>query len=458
LGWSFFSKRAALSLMSAVALVLACSGGGENLGGGSSAGAAASAAGMVSSAGASAAGRGGTAGGSAGLPAVAGSGQGGTAQGGTTSGTGGEVGEGMRVPKTNPKQIYAHVMPWFESPQTSDDGKWGSHWTMANRDPNQQDGSGRRSIASHFYPLIGPYGSSDADVVEYQLLLMKYAGIDGILMDWPTTLQAYDYAKNLKNAEAMLNRAREFGLDFAVVYEDQNIKAGGAPDFRAAGKNDMSYLRDHYFNQPNYIQVAGAPLVLVFGPQTFQSPEDWSDLFSVLPQRPTFLTLWYESEEAGELAAGEYAWVYMNNGKLDEFYARSFGGLEMGSVYPGFKAFYSEGNWGTNPFEIPHDGSATFAANLDKALSASGIEHVQIATWNDYGEGTMIEPTRELMYGCLTLLQQKLGVPFGQAELELVARLYEKRKAGSDAAKLDQASSALNQLQPAQAQTILDTL
>lgn len=138
--------------------------------------------------------------------------------------------------------------------------------------------------------------------------------------------------------------------------------------------------------------------------------------------------------------------------------ARQFGGLEMGSVYPGFKAFYAEGNWGNNPFEIAHDGTGTFAANLDKALGADGIDHVQLATWNDYGEGTMIEPTRELMYGCLTLLQQKLGVSFGQAELELIAKLFEKRKAGADQGKLAQASAALNQLQPAQAKSILDTL
>jgi hypothetical protein len=198
-------------------------------------------------------------------------------------------------------------------------------------------------------------------------------------------------------------------------------------------------------------------LLLVFGPQSFQSPGDWGDLFSVLPKRPTFLTLWFESKEAGEFAAGEYGWVYMDNGKLDEFYGSSFGGLKMGSVYPGFHSFYSEGNWGSNPFEIPHNGAGTFTTTLDKALNA-GVENVQIATWNDYGEGTMIEPTRELMYGCLTVLQQKLGVSAGQGELELIGRLYEKRKQGADAAKLAEASTALNQVRPADAKTILDSL
>jgi hypothetical protein len=148
----------------------------------------------------------------------------------------------------------------------------------------------------------------------------------------------------------------------------------------------------------------------------------------------------------------------MDNGKLDEFYGKQLGGMKMASAYPGFHSFYAEGNWGSNPFEIPHNGSATFASNLDKALQAGGVESVQLTTWNDYGEGTMIEPTRELGYGPLTTLQQKLGVPFGQSELELVARLYEKRQAGADSAKLDQASAALNQVRPADAKALLDTL
>ncbi len=375
---------------------------------------------------------------------------------------GGNSGEVPRVTKTQSKKIYAHVMPWFETSQSSGNGKWGIHWTMANQNPEQQDDAGRRQIASHYYPLIGPYASGDPDVVEYQLLLMKYAGIDGVLIDWPGTLQKLDYPKNVKNSEAMIERSADFGLGFAVVYEDQNLKHGEAPDARAAGRSDMTYLRDRYFNQPNYLRHGGAPLLLVFGPQVLQSPDDWGDLFSVLPQRPTLLTLWYESKEVGSYGAGEYSWVYKDNGHLDSFYARQFSGVQMGSAYPGFRSFYSEGGWGTNPFEIAANGTATFASTLDKGLAADNVDTIQLATWNDYGEGTMLEPTRELGYGFLTVLQQKLGVSYGQAELELVAKLFELRKTvGSDGAKrgqLDLASNHLAYLRPADAKSILGSL
>lgn len=116
----------------------------------------------------------------------------------------------------------------------------------------------------------------------------------------------------------------------------------------------------------------------------------------------------------------------------------------------------------SNPFEIAHEDTATFASTLEKGLAADAVDSIQLATWNDYGEGTMIEPTHELKYGFLTILQQKLGVNHGQPELELVAKLFElRKKVGGDSTKraqLDLASSHLAYLRPADAKTILDAL
>src|SRR2546429_9272711 len=77
------------------------------------------------------------------------------------------------VPKTNPMKVYAHYMPWFQSPLTLGPNNWGWHWKMNTRNPNVIDPNGQRQIASHYYPLIGPYDSTDPDVIEYHMLLMK---------------------------------------------------------------------------------------------------------------------------------------------------------------------------------------------------------------------------------------------------------------------------------------------
>ena len=62
------------------------------------------------------------------------------------------------------------------------EGKWGYHWTMKNCDPNKTDAKGKREIASHYYPMTGPYASGDEAVLDYQCLLMKYAGLDGVMV------------------------------------------------------------------------------------------------------------------------------------------------------------------------------------------------------------------------------------------------------------------------------------
>jgi hypothetical protein len=371
----------------------------------------------------------------------------------------------VRVAKTVAKKVYAHLMPWFEDPSTSGDGKWGLHWTMANQDPNVVDGSGHRQIASYYYPAIGPYGSSDPDVIEYQLLLMKYAGIDGALIDWPGTIQTSDYPKNRQNAEAFIGKTAKFGLEFGIVYEDHNVQlafdAGVIGDKIAAGTNDMAYVRDNYFTKPNYAAVNGVPLLMVFGPQTFTSPSDWGSLLSVFATKPTFLTLWYQSDQAGANAQGEFAWIYKDfMTGLQNFYDNRPMNVKFGVGYPGFNTFYAAGGWGAGPgWGLPYDGTGTFSGTLQTAVS-SDAGYVQLATWNDYGEGTMIEPTCEFGYGFLTTLQQSLGVGYSQTELQLVDTLYRQRKqfAGNASvqAQLDQASGDLASFQVAAATSILE--
>jgi hypothetical protein len=127
------------------------------------------------------------------------------------------------VPKTNAVPTWVHYMPWFETKETSADGQWGMHWTMSTKNPELVDEEGKREIASWFYPLIGPYASSDRDVLEYHLLLMKYSGIDGVLIDWYGSSDLYDYKSIRTNSEALINALDEVGMDYAVTYEDRTI-------------------------------------------------------------------------------------------------------------------------------------------------------------------------------------------------------------------------------------------
>ena len=371
----------------------------------------------------------------------------------------------VRTPKRVQKKIFVHLMPWFETKDTNDpQGSWGIHWTMVNCHPDSIFSDGRRQIASYYYPLTGPYASGDSDLIEYQLLLMKYSGIDGVCIDWPGTTRLYDYPLLVRNTERIVSALGKIGLRYAIVYEDQDIniafRAGALKDRIAAARTDMAYLSAHCFSDTNYERFQGHPLLLDFGPQTFYKEDEWSDIFKGLPETPAFFTLWDHESSAGKNATGTFAWINADNlVSLRRFYGSA--DAFIASAYPGFRAYYDRGGWGGPTFVIEANGLSNFTATLDLALG-SRADYVQLPTWNDYGEGTMIEPTREFQYGFLTTLQQRLGVPYTIAHLELVSRLYRLRKRysgdGSVQRILDTASSDLASLNPEHASAIISGL
>src|SRR5882724_5603412 len=92
------------------------------------------------------------------------------------------------------KVVMVYYMPWFTAKPYS--GSWGWHWTMDHFNPDQVSASGERQIASWYYPLIGPYDSTDPAVIEYHVLLMKLAGVDGVIVDWYGSANFLDYSSN----------------------------------------------------------------------------------------------------------------------------------------------------------------------------------------------------------------------------------------------------------------------
>jgi len=369
------------------------------------------------------------------------------------------------IPKTNPVSTYVHLMPWFESKETSDNGNWGIHWTMATKNPDVTDADGRREIASYYYPLTGPYASGDPDIIEYQLLLMKYSGVDGVLIDWYGSSGLNDYGSNRRNSEALIGALDKVGLKFAVVYEDHTISEQMANDAsfnRIEGaQNDMIYLKQKYFSKSSYITVDGKPLLLVFGPQEFHQPQEWTQIFSVFSTKPCLMLLNGKSGEAGDNASGEYIWV--DQSSLDSKYdTKDRFGVFIGGAYPGFKDYYGEGGWGESfSWQIDPDNGETFRQNLQKAKDAH-VDRVQLITWNDYGEGTMIEPTLEFGFTLLDDVQQFTGVSYNQTILEEIYNLYQlRKKQETDAGfkdQLDQAFYYLVSLQTDQAAALIGAL
>jgi len=91
-----------------------------------------------------------------------------------------------------------------------------------------------------------------------------------------------------------------------------------------------------------------------------------------------------------------------------------------------------------------------------------GMQYMQLETWNDFGEGTMIEPTIEFGYKFLTINQKFSGVAYSEKELKSIKRLFDLRKANENKReinkKLDQIFYYFVSLQYDKAEEMMNTL
>ncbi len=377
--------------------------------------------------------------------------------------------------------LMAHFMPWYETPDVS--GIWGWHWTMEHFDPRQVREDGHPEIASHYVPLTGPYDSRDEAILEYQTLLMKLSGIDGVIVDWYGIEEFWDYGAINRSTEALFTAVKKAGLRFAVCYEDQTLRYMvdnrhlAAGDVYSHGQEVMRYLQDTWFGDEAYLQIEGRPALFVFGPQYFKNASDWDQLLSVLADRPALVTLDRHTESA---AVTSFPWPPMwasRDGILTEaalvdylegFYekAQRWDTLVAGA-FPGFHDIYADAGVGDSYGYLDDADGETFRLTLEMALSHDP-DVIQLVTWNDYGEGTIIEPTVEFGTRYLEVVQTTRrslegdAFPYTADDLQLPLQLLEaRRQHAGDAgvqAKLDEAFNAILSAAADEARVVLAEL
>lgn len=338
----------------------------------------------------------------------------------------------MSINKTNVKKVYVHYLPWFQSKEF--EGYWGQHWTMTNKNPDNIDANGNNEIASYYNPLIGPYSSSDPYLQEYHFLLMKLSGIDGVIFDWYGSRNILDYGL-IKNAtETFIPKLKNIDLDFSIMYEDRVAYMNTSRTPVQNAKKDFRYIRDTYLNNANYIKFNGTKFISLFGPHHIKKEKQWNKIYNVFKKtdQPELLSIWGLKESLGNHFKGEFLWVAPDHLLAQDYYYQTHANtnsITIGSTYPGFKSFYAEGGWtdGVNDWELPFNDGDTFIEVLNNNAHEAS-DFIQIITWNDFGEGTMIEPTTQNGFLFLEILQEYTGVSFTTEDLAVVVRLYNARK------------------------------
>lgn len=347
------------------------------------------------------------------------------------------------------KKLMAHYMPWYQSQPFR--GYWGWHWTMggAFNPPT--------TYASHYKSLFGLYDSSDPHVLASQSLLMKFAGIDGMIADWYGIEDFWDYGLIRDSTNAFIPYIKRAGLEFSICYEDATVgnmlnESHFTTRSQAImhGVSVMQWLQTNYFTDSSYLKFDNRPVLLCFGPQFFTDSE-WTTLFSTLDPKPEFFPLKFHTPFT--MRIGEFDWPSPVGGttpssptssssiisSLDTFYTRANNyhwAHYFAGAFPKFHDIYAEAgihsSYGYIDDQYPAFGT-TYSYTLDRGLQSSA-DVVQLITWNDYGEGTIIEPTEEDGYLYLEITQQKRkqyidpDFQYNAEDLRLPVRLYNLRK------------------------------
>ena len=226
-------------------------------------------------------------------------------------------------------------------------------------------------------------------------------------------------------------------------------------------------MKNNYFSKGNFIRTdSGKPLFGVFGPIEVFGESNWNYALTAAGEDVVFLPLYWSISSVGNGASGGYDWVLENGLSANQsFYQSTASSLNfaMGCAYPGFKDFYEEGGWGNNLFYLDHNNGTLLNQTLDLAIqNKNSIDALQLVTWNDFGEGTMYEPTYEFGFKMLTNLQTKLGVNYTEYELQQIYRLFQLRKTHSNVpdiqSTLNQARNHLINYQVSNAVTLMDNI
>ncbi len=326
--------------------------------------------------------------------------------------------------------LAAHYMPWFNNPYTSVRKleKW-SHWEWRGgdlvKDPEHRLPSGRRDVAAVQYPLIGAYSSDNREVIRYHLETAKAVGIDAFFVIWYGPGSEVDSI-----VPQVLDEAQQVGMKVAICYEEKlNWRPYRQPESREdlvnSATKDLAYLIHEYGSHPAYLRRNGLPFIFQFNYWGEDAlgvcnilPAEWEQIFAALPE-PVVYARQNLNPEYHPGIEGNYVWWTKDTTYLEDFadYSRSMvdsGQLDffMNMIAPGFDDSGVDG-WGHGSRALPREGLSTLRDTFER--SARGHpEVIQLVTWNDFNEGTALEPSLEQGYQYLDALETWWGERTGR--------------------------------------------
>lgn len=352
--------------------------------------------------------------------------------------------------KALPPQVWAHYHPFYGTP-AGPAGKWltwneplrlGGGYASNEKetpaelqplmahDPERFLSPGRRDNYSCFYPLLGLYDCLDPKTLSQHAKWAAQAKLDGLIWDYMLVggnnedkdkpLQETIYDRSLR-AFLDVVRAEGIKISASIMYDSYDWFA--YPVRRIA--DELGYLAKTYLDNPLMLHFDGRLVVFLYATFASHTPEDWTKVCEMLRKAGLRDKLF--------LVAGE-VWVHRPDfhqpGLFDGFCAYNQGVnfltpkdiIDLALTLKGFAdrsgaPFWSatlepgfDGRAWHHPGRVVARGRGELYESLWEAVIQTSPPLMTVCSFNEWGEGTQIEPTQE----------------YGELFLDLTARCAER--------------------------------
>lgn len=284
-------------------------------------------------------------------------------------------------------------------------------------------------------PLIGWYDEGRPDVVKHQLGYMRQAGIDFVVFDWYWAEGGKEYLGHA--LQAFLASPDWPGMKFALLWANHTKVPNTRENFDAMVRHWCQY----YLRRPDHLRIDGKPAVFVFSQENLRDraqelklhPKDLlrrardiareagvGELFIIGSAEAVPYWVTEYGKDTGYDAYSAYNYHRGFDGKyiadrptsrsfkeLDDAYAMTWEWMIRNSpvpyIVPG-TAGWNRRPWGGSKDPLHDDSESTpaeFEAHLRRlratidANPAKTRRTAVLCCWNEHGEGSVIEPTKE---------------------------------------------------------------
>lgn len=282
-------------------------------------------------------------------------------------------------------------------------------------------------------PYLGWYDEGSDSVTTSHLMWMKDYGVNFIVYDW------YWTAKNTTRLNQAIDSYRSvkdrFGVGYTIMWANHSDVPQSLDQFDAMVK----YWIHNYFRDPEFKRLNGKPMVVIFSPIRLESnAKSFGQTAKGLLKRADDMALaaglpgisFVGAVDAvkpelaalvnqGYVAATAYNYHHGFSGirearsssrnytELTNGYSESWRWILNNSSLPYFVPVSS--GWDKRPWQPqgvvdPHDGSESSPASFRLHLQAAKVAMDEfpdltrrtaiICCWNEFGEGSFIEPTK----------------------------------------------------------------